>query len=134
MTLDADTICTQTFTEQDLSLLFKSTHVLLHPKEFRWLAGLVTFNQSNFRQDYANRLKDNQGKEWNIGCDQKVLVELAETYKFTPVGAPWMKIGKTKVPTVFITLKGNQKTKDTYLSAFLEHRIKSEDTCNNNLV
>ena len=132
MTLDADTICTKTFTEQDLSLLFESLHVLSRPKDFRWLAGLVTFDQSNFRQDFANRLRDNPVSEWKIGCDQEVLVKLAETYNFTPVGVPWMAIGKTRVPTVFITLKGNQKTIDKYLSAFLKHRIKSEDTCNNN--
>ena len=122
MTLDADTICTQAFTEQDFSLLFKNPHVLLSQGD-RWLAGLVTFDQSNFRQDFANRLRNKLVTEWKSGWDQKVLAELAETHKFTPAGAPWMAIGKIKEASTFLTLKGDQKIKDKYLSAFPAHKV-----------
>jgi hypothetical protein len=131
MTLDADTICTQAFTEQDFSLLFKNPHVLLSQGD-RWLAGLVTFDQSNFRQDFANRLRNKLVTEWKSGWDQEVLAELAETFNFTAVGVPWMAIGKIKEASTFLTLKGDQKIKDKYLSEFLKHRIENEDTCNNN--
>jgi lipopolysaccharide biosynthesis glycosyltransferase len=127
MTLDADTICTRAFAEQDFSLLFKNPHVLLHPKDFRWLAGLVTFDQSNFRREFADRLRDNPVSEWKIGQDQKVLAELAETFNFTAVGVPWMAIGKNKEASVFLTLKGKQKDVDKYFDKFLKYRITNEE-------
>jgi hypothetical protein len=123
MALDADTICTRPFTEQDISPLFRTPSVLLHQKEKRWLAGLVAFDQSNFRYDFADRLISKPIEEWEFGRDQDVLDVLSNLYNYAPVTVPWVAIGKSKSNEVFITLKGSQKTTDKYLSTFLKYRI-----------
>lgn len=125
VTLDADTICTRSFTkEQFLSLSEKPT-VLMSNKGNRWLAGLVSFDSSNFRKDYAKGLLELPIEEWLPGWDQEVLLDLSTVYNFTELSRDWMEIGKQKQNSVFLTLKGDQKFTDKYLSKYHEHKINN---------
>jgi hypothetical protein len=116
ITLDADTICTRLFTEQEFSTLFEHTTVLQHPKQLRWLACLVSFNQTDFRDEYAASLRELPINEWKFGRDQDILATLDEKYQFRAVDQQWISIGKNKNNSVFLTLKGEQKTTEKYLS------------------
>lgn len=114
-TLDADTICTRSFTEQELEQLFSQQHVLQHPKDNRWLAGMVVFKDNGFRQEYAKELFLKNTNDWEWGRDQIILAKLNKEYNFTPLPKSWMSIGKNKTESVFLTLKGDQKESSKYL-------------------
>jgi hypothetical protein len=116
ITLDADTICTKPFTEQEFSTLFDHTTVLQHPKQPRWLACLVSFDETDFRHEYATLLRELPIDEWKFGRDQDILATLDEKYQFRAVNQQWMSIGKNKNNSVFLTLKGEQKTTKKYLN------------------
>ena len=120
MTIDCDSICVTPFSEKNFLQLFTTneTPVLQHPKHKGWLAGLVTFNRSNFRNDFADMLLDVPIDEWKIGRDQVILAQLAVKYNFSPVHRPWMNIGKLRLGTRFLTLKGAQKTSPKYLPGY----------------
>ena len=118
ITLDADTICTRSFTEQEFSTLFEYTTVLRHPKSPRWLACLVSFNESDFRYNYASELRSEPIEEWQFGRDQTVLKLLAEKYQYQPLDYSWLSIGKNKNNSVFLTLKGEQKETEKYLNLY----------------
>ena len=120
MTIDCDSICVTPFEEKDFRQLFTTNEipVLQHPKHKGWLAGLVTFNKSNFRNDFANMLLSIPIDEWKIGRDQVILAQLANNYNFSPVQRPWMNIGKLRLGTRFLTLKGAQKTSPKYLPGY----------------
>ena len=118
ITLDADSICTQAFTEDDFSVLFNRTTVLQHPKSLRWLAGLVSFNDSNFKYDYAEELRSIPIEEWKFGRDQKVLDDLNKKYQYRTLDRKWMSIGKNKSNSIFLTLKGEQKETEKYLTGY----------------
>jgi len=118
ITLDADTICTRSFSQQDFSTLFKKQYVMQHPKEPRWLAGLVTFGSNNFRYRYAELLNSKNIKDWEWGRDQEVMPQLAKEFNFNPVDKKWIAIGKNKSNSAFLTLKGEQKETDKYLNVY----------------
>lgn len=118
ITLDADSICTRAFTENDFSTLFEHTTVLRHPKSPRWLACLVSFNDSNFRHEYAAELRSIPVEEWQFGRDQKVLDDLDKKYQYRTLDRKWMSIGKNKNDSVFLTLKGEQKETEKYLKNY----------------
>ena len=118
ITLDADTICTKSFTEQEFSTLFDHTTVLQHPKQPRWLACLVSFNETNFRHEYAALLRQLPVNEWKFGRDQDILAVLDKKYHYSAVDQQWMSIGKNKNNSVFLTLKGEQKTIEKYLKNY----------------
>jgi hypothetical protein len=122
VTLDADTICTRSFSEKEFSKLFEETVVLRHPKSPRWLACLVSFNNSNFRYDYAAKLKSISVEEWKFGRDQDVLATLEEKYRYQQLDKSWMSIGKNKNNSVFLTLKGKQKDTEKYLSWYNSYK------------
>ena len=115
-TLDADSICTQMFTEEDFSKLFFSNTILKHPKDNRWLAGFVSFNDNNFRCEYANELRSVPVEEWQFGRDQLILNLLSNKYQYSSLDTKWMSIGKNKNNSVFLTLKGEQKITEKYLN------------------
>lgn len=118
MTIDADTICTRSYTREELSFLFSKQHVLQHYKDKRWLAGLIAFHDNQFRQEYAKEIQSKQIDNWEWGRDQNILAELSNQYKFVPAPKNWISIGKNGAKSVFLTLKGNQKYKDKYLQLY----------------
>ena len=118
MTIDADTICTRSYTLEELSFLFSKQHVLQHYKDKRWLAGLIAFHDNQFRQEYAKEIQSKQIDNWEWGRDQNILAELSNQYKFVPAPKNWISIGKNGAKSVFLTLKGNQKYKDKYLELY----------------
>jgi hypothetical protein len=123
VTLDTDTICTRSFTQSEFSSLFKKQYVLQHPKEDRWLAGLVTFGNNNFRYRYAELLNSKPLEDWEWGRDQQVMPQLDKEFNFTPVNSSWISIGKNKSNSAFLTLKGEQKETDKYLEWYKRYII-----------
>ena len=118
ITLDADTICTRSFSKEDFKTLFDKQYVMQHPKEPRWLAGLVTFGSNNFRLRYAELLNEKNVNNWEWGRDQQVMPQLAKEFNFVPVDKKWITIGKNKLDSAFLTLKGEQKETDKYLNIY----------------
>lgn len=121
ITLDADTICTRYFSEKDFALLFEKQYVLKHHKEDRWLAGFVTFSNNNFRRAYADSLRSVSIDEWKWGRDQTIMANFARQYNYQPLPKNWMSIGKNKTDSIFLTLKGEQKTKEKYLNVYRKY-------------
>jgi len=121
MTLDADTICTRKADpikfEEACS---QKITMLRHLKAKHWLAGLVTFGAPGFRQELADSLLAKPIDEWAPFWDQTVLANLSSKYTYheQPPRYYWMSIGKNGNQSVFLTLKGNQKTKDKYLGTY----------------
>jgi lipopolysaccharide biosynthesis glycosyltransferase len=122
LSLDADTICTKSFTEEEFLELFKHNTVLQHPKDGRWLAGLVAFGQSKFRKEYANLLMTDTVETWTSGRDQDILATIADKYRFYPASKKWMSIGKNGSGSIFLTLKGDQKYTDKYLNIYQQYK------------
>ena len=117
-TLDADTICTRKYSEEEMAFLFSKQHILQSYKDKRWLAGLIAFTNKDFRQEYAKEIQSKEIKDWEWGRDQNVLAKLSEQYNFVPAPRDWISIGKNGAESVFLTLKGNQKNKDRYLDIY----------------
>ena len=113
--IDADTICTRSYSQEEIEFLFSKQHILQSYKDKRWLAGLVAFSDNGFRQDYINEIKSKDIEEWEWGRDQNILDKFSEEYNFIPAPRDWMCIGKNSSDSIFLTLKGTQKTKAKYL-------------------
>lgn len=113
--IDADTICTRSYSQAEIEFLFSKQHILQSYKDNRWLAGLVAFSDNGFRQDYINEIKSKDIEEWEWGRDQNILDKFSEEYNFIPAPRDWMCIGKNSSDSIFLTLKGTQKTKAKYL-------------------
>ena len=120
MTLDADTICTRSFTPNDFIQTANKITCLRHLKDHHWLAGMVTFGQKGFKKQFRKLLMEKPIEDWKPFHDQEVLDTLSTKYKFNeqPRTLFWMSIGKNGNSSVFLTLKGNQKTKDKYLKIY----------------
>ena len=118
MTLDADTICTKSFSEESFYNICKDVNVLKHNKDHRWLAGCITFGTENFKKEFSDFLKHTPIDDWEFGQDQKVLPLLANKYQFKEVSKEWISIGKNRRNSAFFTLKGNQKIKEKYLKTY----------------
>lgn len=117
MTLDCDTVCTQSFSQEEFETLANQVSVLHHHKADRWLAGLVTYGTENFRHDYRQQLLDKSYDDWTYGLDQVVLADLNEIYQFNEVKVgTWISLGKGQ--GTFLTLKGTQKTNSKYLGVY----------------
>lgn len=115
MIVDADSMCTQSFTKEEYDAIIEGQTVLHHPKADRWLAGFVATNNQTFLQDYHDRLMKNPVEKFKHGWDQKVLKDLSNDYKFKECPERWMKVGKPSHQSIFMTLKGEQKTLSKYL-------------------
>lgn len=117
MSLDCDTVCTESFTKDEFEYLASQVSVLLHHKADRWLAGLVTYGKNNFRHDYRQRLLNADYNDWVYGLDQVILEDLSHVYQFNKVRVgTWMSLGKGK--GTFLTLKGTQKVNSKYLGVY----------------
>lgn len=123
VTLDADTVCTRSFDEEEFSTVFDDLNVLKHKKAGHWLAGFVTFSSVEFAKDYARRLQEIPLNEWEVGRDQKILAELSNDYSFRELDNKWMSYGKNIHDSVFYTLKGEQKTTEKYLNIYNRYKI-----------
>lgn len=123
ITLDADTICTRSFNEEEFSLVFEDLNVLKHKKAGHWLAGFVTFSDMVFAKDYASRLRQIPISEWEVGRDQKILAELSNDYNFKELDPTWMSYGKNIHDSIFYTLKGEQKVTEKYLNIYNRYKI-----------
>ena len=115
MIVDADSMCTQSFTEKQYDDIVRGQTVLHHPKAERWLAGFIASDNQAFLQDYHNRLMKRPLLKFSHGWDQKVLKDLSNDYKFTRCPEQWMKVGKPSQSSIFMTLKGDQKISNKYL-------------------
>jgi hypothetical protein len=115
MIVDADSMCTQSFTEEQYDHIVQGQTVLHHPKAERWLAGFIASDNQEFLQDYHNRLMKRPLLKFKHGWDQKVLKDLSNDYKFTRCPEQWMKVGKPSQSSIFMTLKGDQKISNKYL-------------------
>ena len=119
LTIDADTICCKNFTQEEFVHLFNDQNILVKDKKpDRWLCGLVCFRNDNFRYEYANLLNSEPVSTWLPGRDQQVLATLKDKFNFVPVHRKWMSIGKNGRNSIFLTLKGDQKTSDKYLKIY----------------
>ena len=114
MVIDADSICTRSFTEDEFDKVCEGVNVLRHPKAPRWLCGLIASNNVDFWETYASCLETDT---WVIGRDQDVLADMTRHYTFKDCGATWMKIGKPG-NAIFQTLKGTQKQDPKYLKFY----------------
>lgn len=121
--LDCDTICTRPIFKNNLNELFKQQYVLQHMKDKRWLAGFVTLANYEFRLELYKRLTSVEINDREWGRDQIILDTLKDEFKFKPLPLEWMSIGKNKNNSVFLTLKGEQKTTDKYLSWYKRYMI-----------
>lgn len=118
ITLDADSVCTRTINIVEIENLFQKQHVLKHHKEDRWLAGFVAFLDNGFRQEYIEEITRIPVEQWKWGRDQEILNSLANSYKFKQLDKTWMSIGKNRNDSIFLTLKGEQKTTEKYLNIY----------------
>ena len=118
MSIDCDTLCAKSFTEQEFSSITNSIHVQRHQKADRWMAGLVTYGNSNtFRKEYKERLLEENPINWKYGRDQDVLNQLAHKYNFKKLNVGgWMSFGRGS--GTFLTLKGDQKVSPGYLENY----------------
>lgn len=118
MSIDCDTVLTRSFTKDEFTNVCKNIHVQRHQKADRWMAGLVTYGDTNeFRNELRRRLLTLPLENWDYGWDQTVLNQLAVEFKFIPLPVGnWMSFGKGK--GTFLTLKGSQKLKDKFLKNY----------------
>jgi hypothetical protein len=122
LSVDADSICTKSFTEAEFLNLFKHNTVLQHPKDGRWLAGLVALGPTEFRKEYAKLLMSDTIETWVPGRDQDVMATLAVKYKFNAAPKKWISIGTNGLGSIFLTLKGDQKYSKKYLPLYQQYK------------
>ena len=125
LTIDADTICCKNFTQEEFVHLFNDQNILVRDKKpDRWLCGLICFRNDNFRYEYADLLNSNSVSEWKPGRDQKTLLKLKDKFNFVPVHRKWMSVGKNGRGSIFLTLKGEQKSTHKYLEKYNDYKKK----------
>ena len=126
MILDADSICTREFTQQEFIDVTSDVTVLKHHKELAfhpWLCGFVTLGNGMFRQDYANNLLITKSKEWEYGHDQDILNLLYHRHQYKTAPQEWICMGKQNPKSVFLTLKGDKHKKNPKYTEQLKRYI-----------
>lgn len=118
MSIDCDTVCAKSFTQKEFISITKSIHVQRHQKADRWMAGLVTYGNTNsFRKEYKEKLLEENPTNWRYGRDQDILNVLASKYNFQKLNVgDWMSFGRGG--GTFLTLKGDQKISPGYLENY----------------
>jgi hypothetical protein len=124
MSIDCDTILTDSFSKTEFEVICKTIHVQRHQKDVRWMAGLVTYGSDN---DFRNRLKEKllfkPIEDWLYGWDQDVLNDLSSEFNYNKLFVgDWMSFGAGN--GLFLTLKGDQKTSENYLENY-ENNLKN---------
>jgi hypothetical protein len=79
---------------------------------------MVVFNDNGLRQEYYKELNTKSINTWEWGRDQIILAKLSQNFNFTPLPKAWMSIGKNKLDSAFLTLKGEQKATEKYLKIY----------------
>jgi hypothetical protein len=126
MILDADTVCTREFSQQDFNFVTSNVTVLKHHKQaalHTWLCGLVTLGTGNFRHEFADKLSNSLVSSWKYGHDQDVLNSLSDKYSFNEATTDWMCMGKQNPKSVFLTLKGTHKLNPKYTNQFERYKF-----------
>ena len=54
---------------------------------------------------------------------KKTYIKLSKKYNFEPVSKHWISIGKNGLKSIFLTLKGDQKYTEKYLSVYKQYLI-----------
>lgn len=124
MTLDVDTICTQSFYLAEWLPLAQTPHALWHDKQQNWLAGMVTFGTGRkFRQAFREALLATPLDQWIYGHDQIVLRSLVGRFSIKPISnlGKWITLGKG--PGYFLTLKGRQKQRPNSVQIYQNHVV-----------
>lgn len=118
MSIDCDTLCTRSFSEDDFKSITSSIHVQRHQKNIRWMAGLVTYgDNSKFRNDFRTELLKLPLDLWPYGWDQDILNSLDSVYHYKKLNVgEWMSFGRGG--GTFFTLKGDQKILEGYLDVY----------------
>jgi hypothetical protein len=123
LTLDADTICCKKFTKDDFIKLFNKQYISQKDKKpDRWLCGFISFGNNNFRYEYARLLNADPIPTWKFGRDQKVLSKMRDNYSFVPTDSKWLSFGRNGRGSIFLTLKGDQKTTHKYLEVYRQFK------------
>jgi len=125
MSMDCDTVCLKSFTEDEFESIATRVSVLQHPKSLRWLAGLVTYGTNQFRSRLVEEIYADDEDFWHIGRDQDVLQDLNLEFKFGSLNSDWMSIGKATKNSIFLTLKGEQKIQTPYVESYVKHFNKT---------
>ena len=127
MILDADTVCTREFSQQDFNNVTANVTVLKHHKQaalHTWLCGLVTLGTGNFRHEFADKLSSLPVSSWPYGHDQDVLNSLSDKYSFNKAPSEWICMGKQNLESVFLTLKGDKhKLNPKYTNQFERYKF-----------
>lgn len=118
ITVDADSICTQSFTPAELDSIKHTPTILKHQKAGHWLAGFVSYGASRFKKDIYDLILSEPIENWVYGRDQACMAELSNDIQYQECGDRWMKVGKPHKDAIFLTLKGNQKNTDKYLQHY----------------
>ena len=118
MSIDCDTILTKLFSQEEFKTLCSNITVLRHHKADRWMAGLVTYGNTNhFRKKIKDQLLSLSVDQWNYGWDQTILNQLSVEFNYIPTEVgEWMSFGKGRGK--FLTLKGSQKVKEKFLNNY----------------
>lgn len=118
MSIDCDTLCSKSFSKEEFKKVCETIHVQRHQKDIRWMAGLVTYGNTNdFRIELKEMLLSIPVSQWKHGWDQEILKILSSKYKFNPLAVGnWMSFGRGR--GIFLTLKGDQKISPGYLENY----------------
>jgi hypothetical protein len=121
--IDVDTILTKKIGYSDFFKICRSITVLKHPKDGRWLAGIISLGKgSKFRNKFKQYLEELPIHQWRYGWDQDALKRLTKEFEFNPLPEKWMSLGKNR-GNYFLTLKGDKKEgrfKEIYDNALIE--------------
>ena len=79
---------------------------------------------NTFRKDFYDLLMSKPIEEWSGFWDQKCLKQLSNTHNFIKCPTEWMSIGKNGLRSIFLTLKGDQKTTEKYLLYYNKVKAK----------
>jgi hypothetical protein len=118
MSIDCDTLLTDSFSKENFKSVCRIIHVQRHQKDKRWMAGLVTYgDDNNFRNRFKEKLLEIPIENWPWGHDQTVLNKLSEEFDYNKLFVgDWMSFGRGRGK--FLTLKGDQKTGSSYLEIY----------------
>lgn len=119
MSIDCDTVLMRSFSKDDFKTLCEKVSVQRHQKDIRWMAGLVTYGQNNFRHRFKEELLQKSIDEWAHGWDQDVLEKLSHEFDYNKIMVgEWMSFGRGR--GIFLTLKGDQKNSPGYLENYIQ--------------
>lgn len=120
MTVDADSLCQKSVSQQYFIETASKITVLRHHKDKRWLAGMMTYGTRDFKKTYAEKIRALPIEQFAPFHDQTVLADMSNKFIFHEQDPEnqWMRYGKSAHRGIFMTLKGNEKHSEKYLSVY----------------